>query len=187
MSKRWTLKDDKFLFEFHEIGADYVASHDLGHHGKEAGTKRVKLLKERGLWEKIEAARRAEIILIAHHTLAFSKSDFDRERSVDLLEEIGEPIPAASQGEAAATKSGAVTDPGKTAAKGNCEAVTGGESAASISPQEAEAMSHYTTIGGYRGGQHEVTGSSSHPQPSAVEPVSSSTEFVYLEDVGSGA
>lgn len=93
MSKRCTLKDDRFLFEFHGIGADYVASHDLGHHGKDAGTKRVKLLKERGLWEKIEAARRAEIILIAHHTLEFSKSDFDREMAAGMLKEIGEPIP----------------------------------------------------------------------------------------------
>lgn len=37
------------------------------------------------------------------------------------------------------------------------------------------------------GGSHVTPGRNAHPQPSAVEPVSSSTEFAYLEDVGSGA
>jgi hypothetical protein len=37
MSKRWTMKDDMFLVEFHGVGANYVADHDLGFKGKNAG------------------------------------------------------------------------------------------------------------------------------------------------------
>ena len=40
--------------------------------------------------------------------------------------------------------------------------------------------------GANAGGPDEVTGSNAHPQTQAVEPVSSSTDFVYLEDAGSG-
>ncbi|UHS60584.1 hypothetical protein HRR99_03140 [Agrobacterium vaccinii] len=40
--------------------------------------------------------------------------------------------------------------------------------------------------GANAGGSHVTPGRNAHPQPSAVEPVSSSTEF-YLEDAGSGA
>jgi len=75
MSKRWTLNDDQFLAAYHEVGADYVASHDLGHHGKNAGTKRIAKLKETGVWDKLIAHQRAAGELHCAHTLAFSKSD----------------------------------------------------------------------------------------------------------------
>lgn len=41
--------------------------------------------------------------------------------------------------------------------------------------------------GANAGGSHVTPGRNAHPQPSAVEPVSSSTDHLYLEDVGSGA
>ena len=65
MSKRWTLKDDEFLVR--HAGAiagadwlDYLASHDLGHHGKGAGKKRMAKLIETGVLAKIEAAHAAQ-------------------------------------------------------------------------------------------------------------------------------
>lgn len=72
MSKRWTLKDDKFLVSFSDLGADRIASHDLGFHSKNAGTNRVKKLKELGVWDKIVAADRATTLAHLHWNLAFS-------------------------------------------------------------------------------------------------------------------
>lgn len=94
MSKQWTLEDDIFLFQFHEIGADYVASHDLGHHGKGAGTKRIKALKAWGVWEKIEAHVRARAILVGWHTLSFSRSGEAQHIAAEQLEEIGARLPS---------------------------------------------------------------------------------------------
>lgn len=64
-----------------------------------------------------------------------------------------------------------------------------GEAAVSTAPTNVSlpVTDERSGEGANAGGSHEVTGSSSHTQPSAVEPVSSSTEFAYLEDVGSGA
>lgn len=93
MSKQWTLEDDIFLFQFHEIGADYVASHDLGHHGKGAGTKRIKALKAWGVWDKIEAHMRARKILVGWHSLSFSRSGEVQQIAAEGLEEIGAELP----------------------------------------------------------------------------------------------
>lgn len=59
MSKRWTMKEDRFLVEFFEpIGAN-IGPHDLGR--SEAATiKRVKKLKETGAWQALEHLARAE-------------------------------------------------------------------------------------------------------------------------------
>ena len=47
MSKRWTAEEDEFLLTYHGVGADFVASHDLGRpHG--AGERRLKKLTESG-------------------------------------------------------------------------------------------------------------------------------------------
>lgn len=87
MSKRWTLKDDHFLVRYHEIGADYVASHDLGFK-KGAGTKRVKALKAAGVWDLMVAAQRAVTEAECAHTIAFSKSAEARSIAVETLIEI---------------------------------------------------------------------------------------------------
>ena len=55
MSKRWTMKDDMFLVEYHGVGANYVADHDLGFKGRNVGEKRVAKLKAAGVWDKIVA------------------------------------------------------------------------------------------------------------------------------------
>lgn len=60
MSKRWTLEDDQFLCAYADAvaGADWlnhIASHDLGHHGKNAGKKRMEKLIETGVYDKIRA------------------------------------------------------------------------------------------------------------------------------------
>lgn len=67
-------------------------------------------------------------------------------------------------------------------------AATQGEAAVSHAPMNVSlpVTDERSGEGANAGGSHEVTGSSSHPQPSAVEPVSSSTEFAYLEGAGSG-
>lgn len=70
MTKRWTMKDDQFLAEFHEIGADFIASHDLGF-ADGAGEKRITKLKEAGVWEKIIAHREALTELNLSWNLAF--------------------------------------------------------------------------------------------------------------------
>lgn len=93
MAKRWTLEDDIFLYQFHEMGADFIASHDLGHHGKGAGTARVKLLRAMGLWDKIGAHARAMTIMRASHILAFSRNSFSLDIAADAMEELGEPLP----------------------------------------------------------------------------------------------
>lgn len=75
MSKRWTIEDDEFLAAYHEIGADYVASHDLGHHGKGAGVKHIKRLKETGVWDKLLFAQAARRDFVDHWLLAFGGAE----------------------------------------------------------------------------------------------------------------
>lgn len=75
MSKRWTYKDDDFLVRYHEISADYIASHDLGFKTKGAGERRLKLLRETGVFDLIKAAQDAVTLAQCRHTLAFSRSD----------------------------------------------------------------------------------------------------------------
>lgn len=55
MSRRWTMSNDIFLAQYHDMGANLVASHDLNFTGKNAGENRVKKLKESGVWDKILA------------------------------------------------------------------------------------------------------------------------------------
>jgi len=75
--------------------------------------------------------------------------------------------PFSSQPETA-TKSGAVPDPGETAAEGNCRAVTGGESAATSFQVSSRANGE--------------SGANASKGVAAGE-----TASLYLEDVGSGA
>lgn len=71
MSKRWTYDDDMFLSAFYEVGANYIASHDLGFTGKNAGEKRVAKLKELGVWGFLIAFHRAGRALNVAHARAF--------------------------------------------------------------------------------------------------------------------
>jgi hypothetical protein len=79
VSKRWTYKDDDFLVRYHELGADFIADHDLGFKAKGAGTHRLNLLRETGLFDLIQAAQDAVSRATANHTLAFSKSEEARD------------------------------------------------------------------------------------------------------------
>lgn len=79
MSKRWTYKDDDFLVRYHEIGADYIADHDLGFKAKGAGTRRLNLLRETGLFDLIQAAQDAVSRAAANHALVFSRSEEAKE------------------------------------------------------------------------------------------------------------
>ena len=56
MSRRWTMSDDLFLAQYAgAVDANLVAKHDLHFTGKNAGEKRVKKLKETGVWGKLQA------------------------------------------------------------------------------------------------------------------------------------
>lgn len=55
MSRRWKMSDDIFLAQYHDVGANFVASNDLHFTGKNAGENRMKKLKESGVWDKIIA------------------------------------------------------------------------------------------------------------------------------------
>lgn len=71
MSKRWKIDDDLFLVRFQELGADFIASHDLGFHGKGAGERRIAKLKYTGVYDLIIAAQKADTEMRCAHTLAF--------------------------------------------------------------------------------------------------------------------
>jgi hypothetical protein len=88
MAKRWTYKDDVFLVRYIDMGADFIASHDLGF-ADGAGEKRVKILKKTGLFEKIDQAIKAELTAHGSHTLQFSRSDEARYVWSKTLEDIG--------------------------------------------------------------------------------------------------
>lgn len=47
MAKRWTSEEDSLILAFHEVGADFVAFHDLGR-PEGAGERRLKKLTESG-------------------------------------------------------------------------------------------------------------------------------------------
>lgn len=96
MAKRWTVDDDMFLARYEDMIPDwhnFIASHDLGFKGKDAGFKRYMLLKETGVWEKLQQLIAAQKTLYGWHTLAFSKSDEARQIAFDELEYHGLPIP----------------------------------------------------------------------------------------------
>jgi hypothetical protein len=78
MSKRWTMEDDEFLAAYADVAsgmADYVASHDLGHHGKNAGANRIKRLKETGVWDKLIAYQKARDEFRDHWLVTFSSGE----------------------------------------------------------------------------------------------------------------
>ncbi|KQZ49741.1 hypothetical protein ASD54_12445 [Rhizobium sp. Root149] len=92
MSK-WNLQKDIYLVAYHEIGADFVAQHDLGFKTKGAGEKRVKELKRTGVWEKIEAYLAAQTVMQSWHTLTFSRHEEAREIALNELETRNLPVP----------------------------------------------------------------------------------------------
>lgn len=92
MSKRWTHKDDLFLVRFHEVGADYVASHDLGF-AKGAGSKRLAKLKETGVFDKIQEYIKAEKAMLGWHQIAFSQSPEARQIAFEELIDDDLPVP----------------------------------------------------------------------------------------------
>lgn len=89
MSKRWTFEEDLMLAEYDGIDANMIAEHDLDK-PKGAGSRRVKTLKERGVWPHIQAAVKARAIAQAHHRLAFSQSEIVREHAALDLRDLGE-------------------------------------------------------------------------------------------------
>lgn len=86
MAKRWTLENDKFLAEHSRMfdgAANYVASHDLGFKGKNAGEDRITALKESGVWDYLVKHRQAEEDLF----IAWSYT-FGSEQMQDVADEI---------------------------------------------------------------------------------------------------
>jgi hypothetical protein len=75
MSKRWTFREDLFLAEYEGIDANFIAEHDLGRSSKGAGARRVKALKDAGVWDKIQDYIKARDVARCHHTLAFSADE----------------------------------------------------------------------------------------------------------------
>lgn len=71
MAKRWKIEDDMFLCFYQEVGANYVANHDLGFQGKNAGNDRLQKLKDLGILEKIEAYHVAKQAMHDAWTMAF--------------------------------------------------------------------------------------------------------------------
>lgn len=88
MSKRWTYENDVFLAAFYEVGANYIASHDLGFSGKNAGEKRVAKLKELGVWNFLTAFHLAGRELHEAHVRAFGPM-----WAVEMLDEVIIPEP----------------------------------------------------------------------------------------------
>lgn len=93
MSKRWTFKEDIFLAEYEGMDANFIASHDLGRTSKGAGSRRVKSLKDSGVWDKLQAYIKARDVARCYHTLAFSTSDEAREIAAETLCDLGEDLP----------------------------------------------------------------------------------------------
>lgn len=91
MSKRWTFEQDLMLAEYEGIDANMIAEHDLGK-PKGAGARRVKTLKDKGVWPHIQAMIKARDVAQAHHRLAFSQSEIVREHAALDLVELGEPL-----------------------------------------------------------------------------------------------
>lgn len=60
MSKHWTEKDDAFLMAYHQMDANYVASHDLGK-GPGAGVRRMKKLRKSGAFLAFAKMRLAQL------------------------------------------------------------------------------------------------------------------------------
>ena len=58
MSKRWTEKEDRFLFDYFDDLGDFVGTHDLGRPAG-AAAKRVQFLKKCGAWAALKAEAEA--------------------------------------------------------------------------------------------------------------------------------
>lgn len=71
MSKRWKIENDMFLVFHAGVGANYVANHDLGFQGKNAGNDRLLKLKQAGVLSKIEAYQTAKQEMHDAWTMAF--------------------------------------------------------------------------------------------------------------------
>lgn len=93
MSRRWTVDDDMMLARHFGMGPDWVASHDLGFKGKNAGSNRVKILKETGVWDKLMNLIQAQTDLYGWHTLAFSRGEEARSIAFDALVDAHLPVP----------------------------------------------------------------------------------------------
>lgn len=91
--KRFTLKDDLFLAEYEGLDANFIASHDLGRTSKGAGARRVKALKDSGIWDRMQSFIKARDALSYHHTLLFIASPEAKVIAVQGLLEIGEDLP----------------------------------------------------------------------------------------------
>lgn len=91
MSKRWTFDEDLMLAEYEGMDANMIAEHDLGK-PKGAGARRVKTLKDKGVWPHIQAMIRARDIASAHHRLAFSQSEDVRIYAACDLRDLGEEL-----------------------------------------------------------------------------------------------
>ena len=59
MSKRWTMKEDLFLYTHFDAVGDYIGTHDLDR-PKGAAAKRVAKLKFTGAWTALAAREEAE-------------------------------------------------------------------------------------------------------------------------------
>jgi hypothetical protein len=97
MSKRWTFREDLFLAEYEGIDANFIAEHDLGRSSKGAGARRVKALKDAGVWDKIQDYIKARDVARCHHTLAFSASQEAKMIAAETLRDLGEDLPGAAQ------------------------------------------------------------------------------------------
>lgn len=97
MSKRWTFKEDLFLAEYEGMDANFIAEHDLGRTSKGAGARRVKALKDAGVWDKIQSYIKARDVARCHHTLAFSTSPDFKMIAAETLRDLGEDLPEEAQ------------------------------------------------------------------------------------------
>ena len=90
MSKRWTLKEDRFLAAYFDGLGDYIGTHDLGR-PKGAATKRVEKLKECGAWDILKLMGACDI---AYRVAAFGPHEFIDD---DQLEAVPRLISTAAQ------------------------------------------------------------------------------------------
>lgn len=59
MSKRYSLKEDKFIVSYFDVVGDMIGPHDLGR-SRDAVKRRAKFLKESGLWRALEFSMNLE-------------------------------------------------------------------------------------------------------------------------------
>lgn len=64
MAKRWSVSEDSFLLDYHGVGADFIASHDLGRPNG-AGSRRLRFLSASGAREAYLRMKLAELDFMA--------------------------------------------------------------------------------------------------------------------------